>query len=229
MMDGGRRAVVMCSVEKEFSVTPLPLLPYPSFGLPVCFLSFFTPEGGSFSFNPVSCDCEGVSLYTPPHQKWSENSALSSQRPHGPPMADQTPSIRVAPPDGTGNPIPERFSLGLAPKKPPPLAPARASGASERSRPRGRKGRLRVSIAGREGRPHPRGWLCVCLPDSDGRLRGRACVLSPSHPREMAESTEPHAASPWTQGSDFYREIPSAPAVKVKSSREIDAPGWALG
>ena len=135
----------------------------------------------------------------------SENSALSSQRPHGPPMADPTPSIRVAPPDGAGNPIPERFPLGLAPKKPPPLAPARASGPPK---PTTRKGRLRVSIAGREGRPHPRGWLCVCLPDSDGRLRGRACVLSPSHPREMAESTEPHAASPWTQGSDFYRENP---------------------
>ena len=139
------------------------------------------------------------------HRKWSENSALSSQRPHGPPMADPTPSIRVAPPNGTGNPIPERFPLGLAPKKPPPLAPARASGPPK---PTTRKGRLRVSIAGREGRPHPRGWLCVCLPDSDGRLRGRACVLSPSHPREMAESTEPHAASPWTQGSDFYRENP---------------------
>ena len=39
----------------------------------------------------------------------SETSALSSQRPHGPPMANPTPSIRVAPPDGAGNPIPERF------------------------------------------------------------------------------------------------------------------------
>ena len=146
----------------------------------------------------------------PPHRKWSENSALSSQCPHGPPMADPTPSFRVAPPDGTGNPIPERFSPGLAPKKPPPLAPARASGPPK---PTTRKGRLRVSIAGREGRPHPRGWLCVCLPDSDGRLRGRACVLSPSHPREMAESTEPHAASPWTQGSDFYRENPICTSV----------------
>ena len=56
----------------------------------------------------------------------SENSALSSQRPHGPPMANPTPSIRVAPPDGAGNPIPERFPLGLAQKKPGPLAPARA-------------------------------------------------------------------------------------------------------
>ena len=140
----------------------------------------------------------------------AKKSSLTSQRPDGPPMADPTPSIRVAPPDGTGNPIPERFSVGLAPKKPPPLAPARASGPPK---PTTRKGRLRVSIAGREGRPHPRGWLCVCLPDSDGRLRGRACVLSPSHPREMAESTEPHAASPSTQGSDFYRENPICTSV----------------
>ena len=121
----------------------------------------------------------------------AKKSSLTSQRPDGPPMADPTPSIRMAPPDGAGNPIPERFLLGLAPKKPAPLAPARATGPSK---PITRKGRLRVSIAGREGPPHARGWLCVCLPDSDGRLRGRECFLSPSHPREMAESTEPHAA-----------------------------------
>ena len=109
-----------------------------------------------------------------------------------------------------GNPIPERFPLGLAQKKPAPLAPARAKGPP---RPTTREGRLWVSKAGRESRPHPRGWLCGCLPDSDGRLRGRVCFLSPSHPREMAESTEPHAASPWTQGSDFYRENPICTSV----------------
>ena len=76
----------------------------------------------------------------------SENSALSSQRPHGPPMANPTPSIRVAPPDGAGNPIPERFPLGLAPKKPGPLAPARAAGPPKPTRGRAD---LRVSIAGR--------------------------------------------------------------------------------
>ena len=57
----------------------------------------------------------------------AKKSSLTSQRPDGPPMADPTPSIRMAPPDGAGNPIPERFLLGLAPKKPAPLAPARAS------------------------------------------------------------------------------------------------------
>ena len=76
----------------------------------------------------------------------SENSALSSQRPHGPPMANPTPSIRVAPPDGAGNPIPERFPLGLAQKKPGPLAPARAAGPPKPTRGRAD---LRVSIAGR--------------------------------------------------------------------------------
>ena len=76
----------------------------------------------------------------------SENSALSSQRPHGPPMANPTPSIRVAPPDGAGNPIPERFPLGLAPRKPGPLAPARAAGPPKPTRGRAD---LRVSIAGR--------------------------------------------------------------------------------
>jgi len=74
----------------------------------------------------------------------SENSALSSQRPHGPPMANPTPSIRVAPPDGAGNPIPERFPLGLAQKKPAPLAPARAKGPPQ---PTTRKGDLGL-IAG---------------------------------------------------------------------------------
>ena len=39
--------------------------------------------------------------------------------------------IRVAPPGGAGNPVPERFLLGLAPKKPAPLAPARATGPPE--------------------------------------------------------------------------------------------------
>ena len=82
-----------------------------------------------------------------PHiESGSENSALSSQRAHGPPMANPTPSIRVAPPDGAGNPIPERFPLGLAPKKPGPLAPARAAGPPKPTRGRAD---LRVSIAGR--------------------------------------------------------------------------------
>merc|ERR1711938_221577 len=87
-----------------------------------------------------------VESHTPTHRKWSEISALSSQRPHGPPMANPTPSIRVAPPDGAGNPIPERFPLGLAPKKPGPLAPARAAGPPKPTRGRAD---LRVSIAGR--------------------------------------------------------------------------------
>ena len=76
----------------------------------------------------------------------AKKSSLTSQRPDGPPMADPTPSIRMAPPDGAGNPIPERFLLGLAPKKSAPLAPARAKGPPQ---PTARKGRLWVSIAGR--------------------------------------------------------------------------------
>ena len=76
----------------------------------------------------------------------AKKSSLTSQRPDGPPMADPTPSIRMAPPDGAGNPIPERFLLGLAPKKSAPLAPARAK---EPPQPTARKGRLWVSIAGR--------------------------------------------------------------------------------
>ena len=131
-------------------------------------------------------DCSSPSYIhtcsTPPHRKWSKSSGLKSQRPHGPPMANPTPSIRVAPPDGAGNPIPERFPLGLAPKKPGPLAPARASGPPK---PTTRKGRLRVSIAGREGRPHARGWLCVCLPDRTAASEGGHASSRPlsSHPR----------------------------------------------
>ena len=154
----------------------------------------------------------------------AKKSSLTSQRPDGPPMADPTPSIRMAPPDGAGNPIPERFLLGLAPKKPAPLAPARATGPSK---PITRKGRLRVSIAGREGRPHARGWLCVCLPDSDGRLRGRACFLSPSHPREMAESAaSPHRHARSCSGATLGL-LPNNTHLhqrfKVKSLAEIDS------
>ena len=94
-------------------------------------------------------------------------------------MANPTPSTRVAPPDGAGNPIPERFLLGLAQKKPAPLAPARAKGPPQ---PTTRKGRLRVSIAGREGRPHPRGWLVVCLPPRLGRPPQRAGMRPLSRP-----------------------------------------------
>ena len=90
-----------------------------------------TPHEPTEGLDPSSCWSDHFN----PHDR-SKKSALSSQRPHGPPMANPTPSIRVAPPDGAGNPIPERFPLGLAPKKPGPLAPARAKGPPQPTRGR---------------------------------------------------------------------------------------------
>ena len=117
-----------------------------------------------------------------------------------------------------------RFPLGLAQKKPAPLAPARAKGPP---RPTTREGRLWVSKAGRESRPHPRGWLCVCLPDSDGRLRGRECFLSPSHPRMVAESAaSPHRHARPCSGATLGL-LPNNTHLhqrfKVKSLAEIDS------
>ena len=65
---------------------------------------------------------------------------------------------------------------------------------------------------------------CVCMPGDEVWLCGGAsptrtaasegghAFFSPSHPRVMAESTEPHAASPWRKAPTSIEKTSSAPA-----------------